>query len=47
MLFKGSLKYNLDPLGEFSDLELKQVCDRSGLSRVCQHDLKGIEMELK
>ena len=46
-LFKGTLRYNLDPLEQFSDEELKAVCERSLLNKVYEKEEQGLDMEIK
>ncbi|KAF9583434.1 hypothetical protein BGW38_009485 [Lunasporangiospora selenospora] len=41
VLFQGTLRYNLDPLGKYSEQELWQVLETSDLKRYVQQEMEG------
>jgi len=41
-IFRGTLRYNLDPRGRKTDEEIKDVCDRVGLTRMMPEDLDTV-----
>ena len=47
-LFKGTLRYNLDPLGKFTDEELFAMCERGKLDKIYQKEEgNGLDFEIK
>ena len=45
-MFKGSLKYNLDPKAEYQDDELIRLLKEAGLEKLLERDDKGLNLEI-
>ena len=43
MLFTGTLRFNLDPVGQHSDKELWNVLELSHLNNICKNLENGLE----
>ena len=43
MLFTGTLRFNLDPVGQHSDKELWKVLELSHLKHICKNLENGLE----
>ena len=45
-MFKGTLRYNLDPFGEIDESEITSLLERAALGDLLRKSKKGLDMEI-
>ena len=46
-LFEGTLRFNLDPVGEISDLDLLKMARKASLEDLINRDSKGLDQQIE